>query len=98
LPCHKNIKEPIRYPRENRLTLLVPARKTMANVNQINPMRTIRFKISSHDLKNIFMNIIKLMISKSKIKYCSVMLKLPYVRYKIGNWIYKTGFFSFLNN
>lgn len=45
------MKEPIRYPRENRLTLLVPAKNTIANVNQINPMRTIRFKISSHDLK-----------------------------------------------
>lgn len=48
------MKEPIRYPRENRLTLLVPAKNTIANVNQINPMRTIRFKISSHDLKHIY--------------------------------------------
>lgn len=45
------MKEPIKYPRENKLTLLVPAKNTIANVNQMNPMRTIRFNMSSHDLK-----------------------------------------------
>lgn len=49
------MKDPIRYPNENRLTLLVPAKNTMAKVNQINPIRTIRLRMSSHDLnKNVF--------------------------------------------
>lgn len=51
------MKEPIRYPSENRLTLLVPAKNTMAKVNQINPIRTIRFRMSSHDLNNKVYNL-----------------------------------------
>lgn len=51
------MKEPIKYPSENRLTLLVPAKNTMANVNQMNPMRTIRFSMSSHDLNKINISI-----------------------------------------